>query len=98
MREWPFLEDEQAAVITLRAIMDGTAPILHVTHDSDDGRWEFLGWEAPAVAEATVAALREVVERDPSVAELADLPRGWHAWRTTVDSPWIREPNPDDAE
>lgn len=28
--------------------------------------------------------VEHIVEKDPSVGELADLPLGWHAWRANL--------------
>lgn len=90
MDDWPFDDAENLAVITLRQIMRGDQPVLHVTHDSDDGGWQFLGWDTPQAEDAMVVALSEVVELDPSLKELADLPLGWHAWRKSSTDPWQR--------
>ena len=93
MENWQFEQPENVAVITLRQIVDGEEPILHVTHDSDDGGWQFLGWENAREEDAKVVALRTIVRLDPSVQELADLPLGWHAWRRAADQPWQRGRN-----
>lgn len=93
MENWKFDEAENVAVITLRQIVDGAEPILHVTHDSDDGSWQFLGWDNAREEDAKVVALRTIVRLDPSVQELADLPLGWHAWRRAADQPWQRGRN-----
>jgi hypothetical protein len=87
---WRFEESENVAVITLKQIISDGAPILHVTHDSEDGAWQFLGWGDAREEDAKVVALRTIVRLDPSVQELADLPPGWHAWRETADKPWQR--------
>jgi len=42
MDDWPFDQLPNCAVITLRRIVFGSAPILHVTHDRDDHGWQFL--------------------------------------------------------
>ncbi|WP_201766793.1 hypothetical protein [Rhodopirellula sp. SWK7] len=73
--------------------MDGTAPILLVCHDADDGTWQFLDGGTLSMADAMLVALSEVVARDPSVCDLADLPLGWQAVRRDVESPWEREPS-----
>jgi hypothetical protein len=39
--------------------------------------------------EAMLVALREVVETDSSLVELADLPLGWSASRIGKNSPWV---------
>ena len=92
--DWPFDQPPDCAVITLRSIVFGGAPILHVTHDKDDHGWQFLGLEDADVGEAAVVGLDEIVKGDPSVLEVADSPPGWHAWRTSTASPWQREPLP----
>lgn len=91
---WPFDQPPNAAAITLRSIVSGGAPILHVTHDSDDHGWQFLGAEDADAANACIAGMGEILAMDPSVAEVADLPPGWHAWRSSSSSPWSRAPNP----
>ena len=45
MDDWPFDQRPDCAVISLREIVFESAPILHVTHDSDDHGWQFLGLE-----------------------------------------------------
>lgn len=93
MENWQFDEPENVAVISLRQIVDGSEPILHVTHDSDDGGWQFLGWENAREEDVKIVALRTIVRLDSTVQELADLPLGWHAWRKTADQPWQRGKN-----
>jgi hypothetical protein len=93
MEDWPFEEAENVAVITLRQIVDDGEPILHVTHDSDDGSWQFLCWDNAREEDIKVVALRTIVRLDSSVQELADLPLGWHAWRRAADQPWQRGRN-----
>lgn len=83
--DWPFDQPPNCAVITLRPIVFEGAPILHVTHDENDHGWQFLGWE-----DADVAQAAHVVALDPSVLDIADLPPGWHAWRSSRSSRWQR--------
>ena len=96
--EWPFDQPRNCAAITLRPIVFEGAPILHVTHDEDDHAWQFLGREDADVSQAAVVSLAEVVELDPTVLDLANLPPGWHAWRKSKSSPWTRERRPEDFE
>jgi hypothetical protein len=37
-----------------------------------------------------VVALQTVVKLDESILALVDLPKGWHAWRSSTSSPWQR--------
>lgn len=90
--DWPFDDPPNLATITTRSIMDGTEWIAMVSHDEDDGSWQFLPAGGFDENDAMVVGLHHFVEKDPSVAELADLPLGWRAWRQTPDAPWQRRP------
>ncbi len=98
MERWPFDQSPNCAVITLRQIIEGAAPILHVTHDSDDHGWQFLTLTDAKEEDALIVCFSHVVDLDPSLLKLADLPPGWHAYRESVTSEWIQEPNPDDED
>jgi hypothetical protein len=90
--DWPFTVPENLAVFTLKRIVRGEAPILRVTHDEDDGGWQFLDGAEVAVEEASLVSLRQMTRIDPSVLELADLPLGWVAERASPGGPWQRAP------
>lgn len=92
-KQWPFADSQNVAVVTLKQIISDGEPILHVTHDSDDGAWQFLGWDDAKEEDARIVALSEIVQLDPSVQQLADLPLGWHAWRRARDEQWQRGRN-----
>jgi hypothetical protein len=89
--EWPFKDPKNLASISIRQIIVDGAPILRVSHDEDDGCWQFLGWETPKEEDAMVVGLSTVVDSDPSIKQLADLPVGWRAWRRSYKEPWVRE-------
>lgn len=89
---WPFDQPANCAVISLRSIVFNGEPILHVTHDMDDHGWQFLGHADANLDDAVVVAFSEIVQRDPTVLSLADMPPGWHAWRDSPESDWQREP------
>ena len=89
--DWAFLDPPNTAVITNVRILDGTAWVHYVTHDEDDGAWQFHPASGQAtMKEAAVTSLKRIVEIDPRIEELADLPLGWHAWREEEESPWTR--------
>jgi hypothetical protein len=90
MADWPFDEPEETEVIALRRVLRGDCPLLLVTHDEDDGSWQFLDGEHVFEEDAAVVCLGEMVQLDPSVGALADLPAGWYAWRSDPDQPWQR--------
>lgn len=87
---WPFQDPPNVAVVTLKPIVSRERPILFVSHDADDGGWQFLGWDEADEAEASVVSLATMLRIDPSIAALANLPPGWVAWRTSPSDPWQR--------
>ena len=91
--DWPFEASPKTAVLTTRDILEGTKPILYVTHDADDGGWQFLPGGAVNPDEARVVGLGGMCDRDSTLRELADLPEGWQAWRERLGSPWRRRPS-----
>jgi hypothetical protein len=88
--DWPFDDPEETEVICLDRILRGDSPLLLVTHDEDDGSWQFLDGEHVFEEDAAVVRLGEMVQFDPSLRELADLPQGWYARRATPDRLWQR--------
>ncbi|HEY1382564.1 MAG TPA: hypothetical protein VGF43_03070 [Dongiaceae bacterium] len=96
MKAWLFRHPPNIAVIVDRKIIDGSAWIGYVSHDADDGGWQFHTNEPgpPRIADAAVVGLSEIVDLDDTIRELADLPIGWHAWRDSERSPWQRAETP----
>jgi hypothetical protein len=91
MKTWPFNDPPNVAVFTSKKIVDHGTWIQRVTHDEDDGAWQFHPHGGTAESEAFVVSLKSITKIDPSVLSLADLPLGWCAWRNTKDEPWKRE-------
>src|SRR5215470_14700765 len=88
---WLFDDPPNVAVFTTKLIAAQQQPVLLVTHD-DDGAWQFLPLKGELrIRDAAVVSLRSMIERDRTLAELADLPVGWRAWRESQDSPWLRK-------
>jgi hypothetical protein len=95
---WPFDQPRNCAVFTIRQILDGSEPILHVTHDLDDDGWQFLGSRNANIADLKTVGFEEIVLKDTSLYELADMQPGWHARRKSIHEPWIRALNPPEDE
>ncbi|BFT72418.1 hypothetical protein [Paenibacillus sp. P36] len=91
LQPWPFDDPENVAVITTNKIMNRERPILYVTHDEDDGMWQFLDDGEVKEEEARIILLKQIINIDPSLIQLSDLPLGWVAWRDKRDCLWIRE-------
>lgn len=71
-------------------------PIVHVTHDEEDGAWQFhsVNGAYADLKEHRLVALDEILARDQMIAELAYLPFGWRALRVSHGAEWRRERNP----
>ena len=82
------------ASMTVRAIIQAGRPILRVSHQIDDGCWQFFNAKRRKKEDARVVRLAEMVGLDPTIAALADLPLPWRALRRSRDEPCVREPNP----
>jgi hypothetical protein len=91
---WPFPDPPNVVTFTSKDVVDLGKWIHRVSHDADDGAWQFHSIDgAPqSEADARLILLKNIVQMDPTVAELADLPPGWIAWRQSKDSPWNRKP------
>lgn len=92
MEEWKFADPPNVAVFVDRAVVTRGDWIAYVSHDDDDGGWQFHNSETGPVDEGDImiVSLQNVVQRDESIQALADLPEGWHAWRTSKSSSWQR--------
>lgn len=100
MDEWKFADPPNVAVLSDRSIFKGGDWIAYVVHEDDDddhysdlgGSWQFHSsdtrdWDE---REIMLVGLQEVVQQDESILALVDLPKGWHAWRSSKSSPWQR--------
>jgi hypothetical protein len=89
---WPFAAPPATEVISLRRIFSDGAPIRLVTHDADDGCWQFLDGDQVWEDDAVLLTLVEMMSHDETLTELADLPAGWIAIRADPGHPWQRQP------
>jgi hypothetical protein len=87
--EWTFLEPQNVAVFTTEKVVSANHPILYVCHD-DDGVWQFHTGADINEEDAKIVALSEIVRRDRSILDLADLQMGWSATRTSQNDDWQR--------
>jgi len=95
---WPFDQPRNSATVTTRQVMQGLEPILFVSHNSDDHGWQFIGSSAVAMTDIMLVGLVEVVKRDPTVFEVADLAPGWQAYRAKAGDQWARRELPPESE
>jgi hypothetical protein len=80
--------------ITTRQVLYERWPILLVTHDADDGAWQFVNGHGDTddTDSALVVRIESVHAVDPTILQLSDLPMGWRAWRESPDARWQRAP------
>lgn len=89
--DWKFSDPPHTGVYTTKRIMDGEDPITYVCHDEEDGAWQFHGPSESSPESATLLCFHHIVDKDPTIGDLVDLPKGWCAWRSTPAEPWIRQ-------
>lgn len=85
---YQFEQSENTACFSCRHVIKGSAPILYVTHDADDGGWQFLCGGDHTEEDAMIVCMGEVVKIDPSVNELHAIPEGTGATRETRGGAW----------
>lgn len=90
-----FSETPELGVFTSDRVVNGREPICLVFHH-ENGDWEFVTGKEEGSSEISLIHVGHIIESDPSIAVLADLPSGWKAWRESSASDWVREPTPPD--
>ena len=86
--KFPFYDAPNTATITCFHILENGEPILYVSHDEDDGMWQFLCGKAHETDEAKLVSLKSVFDLDNSVGILKDMPCGYYADRKTENDDW----------
>jgi hypothetical protein len=95
--EWPFSDPLNVVAISTVQVFRQGLPIRRVSHDRD-GVWQVLCGTTIDVDDAIVVSLGCAYQRDKTIGELADLPRGRTAWRDHVGGLWEREEEPPDED
>ncbi len=89
---WGFSELQGSPALTVSGIAEADEPIQHVVRAAEPPCFQLLPWGTPDESDARVVSLVSMVESDPTLHDLADLPVGWHAWREGKGHAWSREP------
>jgi hypothetical protein len=79
------------AVYICSHIFEETEAILLVSHE-DNGDWQFLCGADHTGGNAHVTCIGHLIQRDKTLLELEDLPKGWMAERRSSKSSWVRYP------
>ncbi len=85
-----FQEDGRTAVFTTKFVLFDKNDITYVTHDEDDGAWQFFSDDHFDNFEevAKVFALEEIIKMDNTLLDLADMPEGFFAVRKFKGDKW----------
>jgi hypothetical protein len=95
---WPFSDPQNLGVFCCSSVFERGKPILRVAHDYD-GDWQFLDGAAREENELPkLVCFEHVVEWEPAILSLYDLPRGWCAERDSASEEWQRKELPPDEE
>ncbi|MCA8915538.1 MAG: hypothetical protein KDB90_09010 [Planctomycetes bacterium] len=89
-QEWPFVDEPDVSVLTTRQIIEQGAPIMCVTHDLEDGMWQFLHSDEVDEGDVLLVTLESVLALDAALGELWDLEPGWLAARESAEEGWER--------
>ena len=98
--DWKFSDQPHTRVFLSKAVHNGTEPVTYVSHDIEDGAWQFLGDSMTGGEDPVISCFHHPIDNDGSLTELADLPLGWYAERSGQGEPWTRheqEPEEEDA-
>jgi hypothetical protein len=91
---WKFSDSPHASAYLSQTVFDKKEHITYVSHDVEDGAWQFLGDKMAGGGGPIVSCLHHPIDDDPTLKELADLPLGWYATRENSESPWQRFEHP----
>jgi len=85
-----FENNLDTAVFTTKFVIIDKKDITYVTHDSDDGAWQFFSNDKSDNQEevAMIVSLGEIINIDKTVLDIADLPVGYIAFRQSIKDKW----------
>lgn len=88
-KRFAFTEPENTTCFTCTHVLDQKQPVLYVTHDEEDGGWQFLcGQEGHEAADARIASLKNIVALDETLNGLYEMPLGIGAIREAIGEKW----------
>lgn len=79
---WKFPDPPHTLVYLSQTVHNGTEPVTYVSHDAEDGAWQFLGDRMASGDGPVLSCFHHPIDSDTALSELADLPRGWYAERS----------------
>ena len=79
--DFPFEDAPNTACIVCRHVMDKEKAITYISHDADDGMWQFLCDEEHAEEDAQIISLYSAYMMDQSIGQVFDMPCGCYIQR-----------------
>ena len=96
--EWPFDVAPDSVVVTSSYVTREHMPVLYVTHEEDPEEgvlWQFHCGNADYSPDVLrLVRLDELLALEGDLIEVAKLPLGFRALRSSKDAPWVFEPEP----
>lgn len=86
---FPFEDAPNTACIICRHVLEEGADILYVSHDEEDGMWQFLCGGSHEMEDAKLVSLYSVFMGDTTIGKLANMPCGYVAERVSVAAEWV---------
>lgn len=85
-----FQDSPTTAVFTTKFVIEENKVITYVTHEIEDGAWQFFSDDEFENFEdvAKIVGLQQMVDTDNSLLEIADLPMGFIATRKSKNDKW----------
>lgn len=87
--KFPFQDAPNTASIVCSHILNNGKDILFVSHDEDDGAWQFLCGNTHETSEARLVSLKYIFDLDNTIGQLCDMPYGCFAERKTKKDDWM---------
>jgi hypothetical protein len=83
------MRNPEVAAYVCSHVFERTRPVLLVARDGGD--WQFLcGGEHGPDDLPRVVGMNHLMDDDPTLPQLLDLPADWEAERRSSSDPWIR--------
>lgn len=89
VKQFKFKESDNTACFVCDHVMSKTRPILYVTHEAEDGFWQFLcGDTDHDDSNLKIISLKQAADIDASINDLFEMPLGIGADRKSVNDKW----------
>ncbi|TRX15894.1 DUF2185 domain-containing protein [Flavobacterium franklandianum] len=85
-----FKDPLNTAVFTTKYVIEENKDITYVTHELEDGSWQFFSDDKfeDFTKVALLVSIENIIKRDKTVLEIADLPLGCYAKRKNRTEKW----------